>query len=149
MEKLIEKNCTKCNYPIYDSVYDFSNKNYQFGLCRDCQNWFNDNNFSTKETKLLYLALKQRNVPIEIEKNDGHKTIDLAIPPFKINIEVDGSQHNNSLKQALSDIQRTKCSFDKGFITIRIPNILVKKKLIDTTNILFEIIKKRKVETKK
>ena len=45
-----------------------------------------------------------------------------------MNIEVDGSHHNFSDKQALADLKRTFYSFKKGFLTLRIPNSLVKDK---------------------
>jgi hypothetical protein len=36
--------------------------------------------------------LKKREVPAELEKFDGHKTIDIAVADARVNIEVDGSQ---------------------------------------------------------
>jgi very-short-patch-repair endonuclease len=110
-------------------------------LCRDCQK---ANSKSTKikviskqtikpiptpEAKKLYDELKRIGVDIKsknLEKWDGHKHIDLAIPKAKLNIEVDGSQHNLSPEQALRDLKRTYYSFKKGYLTLRIPNSLVR-----------------------
>lgn len=82
-------------------------------------------NQTTFETIRLYFALKERGVPAEMEKFDGYKHIDIAIPEAKINIEVDGKHHNYQKRQALTDLKRTYYSFVKGYLTLRIPNVLV------------------------
>jgi very-short-patch-repair endonuclease len=69
-------------------------------------------------------------VPAQLEKFDGFKHIDIAIPEAKVNIEVDGSHHNYSTKQALADLKRTYHSFLKGYLTLRIPNSLVKNDFV-------------------
>jgi len=141
MIKFTDFNCIKCNYPLYGKVYDYSKTHIGFALCQNCQDWFREkNNKPTKETKMLYLALKERNIPVEIEKYDGFKSIDLAIPNMKFNIEVDGSHHNLDLKQATSDILRTFHSLEKGYFTLRIPNILIKQKLNETADCITRII---------
>ena len=81
---------------------------------------------STQETIRLFDALKEQGVPAYIDKWDGHKHIDIAIPKAKINIEVDGIQHNTRSKQALADLKRTYYTFKKGYFTLRIPNSLIK-----------------------
>jgi len=141
MKKLTENNCIKCNYPLFDSVYEYSKSNIGFCLCKKCQDWYREKgNKPTWETKILYLALKERNVPVEIEKNDGFKSIDLAIPQLKFNIEVDGSQHNIDLNQACSDLLRTMFSFEKDFVTLRIPNVLVRKRLNETVDAILSML---------
>ena len=80
---------------------------------------------TTQETIRLYFALKERGVHAEMEKFDGYKHIDIAIPRSKVNIEVDGLHHNSDSNQALSDLKRTYYSFLKGYLTLRIPNSLV------------------------
>lgn len=60
-----------------------------------------------------------------LEKCDGFKHIDIAIVEVKVNIEVDGKQHQDS-RQALADLKRTYYSFKKGYVTLRIPNVLVR-----------------------
>lgn len=93
------------------------------------QDWFRDIlDFSsaTNEAIALYFALKQRGVPAILEKNDGHKTIDIAVPDAKVNIEVDGEHHNYDAKQAMKDLERTLYSFKKGYSTLRIPNSLTR-----------------------
>jgi len=147
MLKFTENSCIKCNHPLDDKVYTYSKTKIGFGLCRRCQNWFNkENNNPTREAKLLYLALKERNIPVEIEKYDGFKTIDLAIPSMKFNIEVDGLHHNTDLKQATSDLLRTLYSLKKGFLTLRIPNILINESLNETADSITTMMLTQKKE---
>ncbi|RTQ50318.1 DUF559 domain-containing protein [Hymenobacter gummosus] len=89
---------------------------------------------STEESMRLYFALKERGVPAKLEQFDGYKHIDISVPEAKVNIEVDGIHHNRDAKQALSDLKRTYYSFLRGYLTIRIPNSLVRNdKLLDET----------------
>jgi very-short-patch-repair endonuclease len=91
-------------------------------------------NTITSEQEALYLALLNRDVPAEMEKWEGYKHIDIAIPEVKVNIEVDGGHHNTSKRHALSDLKRTYHSHKKGYATIRIPNCLTRdKKTIEET----------------
>jgi very-short-patch-repair endonuclease len=135
--------CTICNFFLEENVYHYSKENFDFPLCRTCQNGYRDAmtfNHSTKETVLLFLALKTRGVAAEIEKFDGHKTIDIAVTASRINIEVDGGHHNHNPQQALSDLERTYHSFLKGFLTFRIPNSLVQHHFDKTADMIVEML---------
>jgi len=123
-------NCLECNCSIPSNVYYYSTKNFGISLCREHQDWI-DNHKATDYAIALYFALKERGVPAELEKYDGHKTIDIAIVEAKVNIEVDGSHHNRDSKQARTDLRRTLFSFKKGYFTLRIPNSLIREDLID------------------
>lgn len=132
-------NCINCSENIHQNVNQFSIENFGFPLCRNCQSWYIDgveSKHTTNETLQLYLALRSRGVPAEIEKFDGYKTIDIAIVERRINIEVDGMHHNTSPQQALSDLQRTYFSFLKGYLTLRIPNSLVRFHLDETADMI-------------
>jgi len=63
---------------------------------------------------------------VEFEKWDGYKHIDIAITEAKFNIEVEGSQHNLNPNQAFRDQMRDYYSEQKGFVTKRIPNSLLR-----------------------
>ena len=95
---------------------------------------------STPEARELYYALKREGVPAYLEKWDGYKHIDIAIPEAKINIEVDGGHHNYSSKQALADLKRTYFSFVKGYFTLRIPNSLVKNHFKEVVDLIIEVL---------
>jgi len=85
-----------------------------------------ENKKYSKYSENLYKTLLSRGLPVELEKFDGHKTIDIACVPAKLNIEIDGIQHA-FYKQALSDLKRTYYSLEQDYFTLRIPNNLIKK----------------------
>ena len=118
--------CLECNQSMPQKVFEYSVQTFGLPLCRQHQDWINFmESQTTYETIRLYFALKMRGVPAQMEKFDGFKHIDIAIPAAKMNIEVDGGHHNYNTYQALSDLKRTYHSFLKGYLTIRIPNSLV------------------------
>jgi len=127
--------CNECKRPISRKVYDWSKGKYGRALCREHQPkiavagrvWVKPKleYKITPEAKRLGEILMQRGHHVQFEKWDGHKHIDIAITESKVNIEIDGPQHNLNPKQALSDLKRTYYSFIKGFVTLRIPNCLV------------------------
>lgn len=95
---------------------------------------------ATPEAVKLYNALKKEKVPAYLEKWDGYKHIDIAIPEAMINIEIDGSHHNLHSKQALADLKRTYFSFKKGYFTLRIPNSLIREHLDEVVDLVIEIL---------
>ena len=105
---------------------------------------------TTDEVITLYFALKERGVPAKIEKYDGHKHIDIAIPEARVNIEVDGTHHNHNKRQALTDLKRTYYSFLKGYFTLRIPNSLVNdnRTINETANLIVGILEDSYEKTK-
>lgn len=118
--------CLECYQYINQYVFGYSIQNFGVPLCIEHQEWIKQMSFqTTQETIRLYFALKVRGVPAEMEKFDGYKHIDIAIPEAKVNIEVDGGHHNFNTQQAFSDLKRTYHSFLRGYITFRIPNSLV------------------------
>ncbi|MGG9964493.1 DUF559 domain-containing protein [Ferruginibacter sp. SUN106] len=133
--------CFECRRPLDFAVVNYSVNNFGIPLCQPHQQWVREmENFTTPQTLAMYFALKQRGVPAEIEKFDGFKTIDIAVPEAKINIEIDGGHHNFDPRQALSDLQRTYFSFLKGYLTLRIPNSLIEWNLEETADYLVEFM---------
>lgn len=135
--------CSYCNEPISDGVWNFSEDVYKMSLCRKHQFWFQktlQSNRTTRETLYLFLRLKQNNLNPILEFWDGFKTVDIAIPHANIHIEVDGRQHNTDHLVALADLQRTFFSLKNGITTIRIPNSLVHEGLEDCVDCLTQII---------
>lgn len=111
---------------------------------------FKSKNKTTWETKKLGELLKNYGWHVDYEKYDGHKHIDIAIVDAKMNIEVDGCQHNLNFHQALSDLQREYYSFVKGYITLRIPNSLIKNHTarITTAEFLNKFLEERRMQLK-
>lgn len=127
-----QPDCCNCFDKIDERVFQYSNQNFGIALCRPCQDWFRGILACTSATDAsisLYFALRLRGVPAELEKHDGFKTIDIAVPDAKVNIEVDGEHHNKNSQQAMRDLDRTLYAYKKGFLTLRIPNSLVKSNL--------------------
>ena len=141
--------CSVCEGVVSKPEFDFSIKNYGKVICRACQkdyaNLKNKHELrkkkSTPEAQKIFDILIKNGFNAQLEKWDGHKHIDIAIPEFKVNIEVDGLQHHSE-KQALADLKRTYHSFKKGYITLRIPNELVRGNyLYDTAKFIMEILR--------
>ena len=99
---------------------------------------------STPETQKLCFALQGYGVHALIDFWDGYKHIDIAIPEAKLNIEVDGVQHNLSPKQALADLHRTYYSFKKGYFTLRIPNSLIGEHFKECVDLVLGIVKENR-----
>jgi very-short-patch-repair endonuclease len=139
--------CLHCHRPIDERVYRFSINNYKYPLCIPCQEWYQAKPVTTTcEAIELYLSLKLRGVPAELEKFDGYKTIDIAVVDAKVNIEVDGPHHHHKYEQALSDLKRTLYSFQKGYLTLRIPNTLINKNLEETADSITHFLQLSKLK---
>lgn len=133
--------CFECRNQIESKVLNYAVAHFGIPLCQLHQQWVKAlEGKTTPQTIALYFALKERGVPAEIEKFDGFKTIDIAVPEAKINIEIDGGHHNFNPRQALSDLQRTYFSFLKGYFTLRIPNSLIEWNLEETADYLVEFM---------
>lgn len=134
--------CNQCRAVITEEEYEYSNKKFNKALCRKHQKEFaSETPKSTPEAKKLYFELKKRGIPAELEKWDGHKHIDIAIPSAKINVEVDGGQHNFKSEQALADLRRTYFSFKKGYFTLRIPNSLIRDNFEETVRLVCGVVR--------
>jgi len=135
--------CVECYCFVSYEVFQYSISNFNYPLCRNHQDWIRGllrDNFTTQQTIDLYLALKTNGVPAEIEKFDGYKHIDIAIPRHKFNIEIDGMHHHYNSNQALSDLKRTYHSFRRGYFTIRVPNTLVDERLNEAVEYIIKFL---------
>jgi very-short-patch-repair endonuclease len=101
---------------------------------------------STPRQRKLFYELKKRGVPAKLELNDGYKTIDIAVPDARVNIEVDGIPHNSFGYQALSDLKRTYYSMKKGYFTLRIPNSLIDHHFEETIDLVVDILNESKAQ---
>lgn len=135
--------CIECEDQISFKIYEYSMEKYNQPLCINCQYWLNDiqnNTTATEESITLYFALKKRGVPAEIEKHDGFKTIDIAVPEAKVNIEVDGLHHKYNGNQAIRDLKRILNSYAKGYLTLHIPNAIVNNNLEEAADLITEYL---------
>ena len=140
--------CLICKNGIDNQVAEYSKKNFGYYLCRKHQEFIRAkmSESATSQSVRLYLELIKRGIRAEIEKFDGYKTIDIAVVEAKINIEVDGAHHNYSSKQAITDLRRTFYSFRKGYYTIRIPNSIIETELMETADLVAEMVDKSRDE---
>ncbi len=133
--------CFYCNESIPTNVHEYSVNNLGAAFCMRHQRAVKtglDN--ATNEARILFFALLKRGIRVHVEKFDGFKHIDLAIPTAMVNIEIDGMHHSYNSRQALSDLQRTLYSFKKGYLTLRIPNALIHNNLNQTVKHVEEFI---------
>ncbi len=130
--------CNECHKPISEEVYKYSKEHFSRALCREHQSKPTAKKSYYKKPEPTPQALKLGNLlksmgyKVEFEKYDGYKHIDIAIVNKKVNIEVDGGQHHGT-QQALRDLKRTFYSWNKSFVTLRIPNCLTKDDTIEET----------------
>lgn len=133
--------CSNCNKPLPKKEFNYSIKKYGKILCRECQE--NYESLKKKHEKALEKStdeaikigdmLRRMGYSVTNEKWDKHKHIDLAIPELKVNLEIDGPKHNRDKEQALADLKRLFYSFEKGYITLHLPNSLTEKEVIYET----------------
>lgn len=95
----------------------------------------------SKQTKMLYDALKSKGINAQMEYYDGHKTVDIAILDAHIFIEVDGIQHFTNPKQILSDFKRYHFSDGDDFNTFYVTNQIIDKYVDEVANALLEVVK--------
>jgi very-short-patch-repair endonuclease len=100
-------------------------------------------NIPTKEALALKGALEDEGILVFKELNDGYKTIDLALPKARINVEVDGVQHLTDPKQILADLHRGYYSHKNGYDTMHIPNEMIRLHLPEISKALAEAAKTR------
>jgi len=95
---------------------------------------------ASASAKLLYDALKSRNVDAILEYNDGHKTVDIAVLEAKLFIEVDGLQHFTNPEQIMRDFKRSHYSDGDDFRTFYVTNQIIEKYLDDVADAITEVI---------
>ena len=119
-------NCWTCNNQLTNGILHYSLDEFGIPLCIPCQERVRPHvtPYTSPETIILWIALCDAGLPARLEQFDGYKTIDIAIPSHRLNIEVDGGQHH-SPRQALADLKRTAYSISQGFMTLRLPNSLI------------------------
>jgi very-short-patch-repair endonuclease len=111
--------CIVCKRTITEPVFKFSTEHFGAPLCMNHQKTV------TPQAIRLSNALNSFEVKHELEYDDGHKHVDIAIEWAKLYLELDGSQHGFSPNQMCTDDERDKHSLKEGFVTKRIPNIWV------------------------
>jgi very-short-patch-repair endonuclease len=147
--------CTTCDRK-HENGYVYLSTKENWLLCESCaENYRNlmqeiqkkqtKTKTITKPQKGLYLALKAKGLNPELEYQDGHKTVDIAILSANLFIEVNGSQHAEDSDQLRSDLWRSYYSSKNGFLTLNVFNKAIAEdadfyKIVDVIN---DIVKSR------
>lgn len=141
LKYLNEKNfyCSVCKTPISKKEFDFSIDRFEKALCFQHQK----EEKSTIHAKRLFNALQNRGIKCQLEANDGHKSVDIAIPQAKMYIEIDGSHHSTDASQLKSDIERDYHSYQNGYVTKRFTNNQIKEKLEEIADALVNVARER------
>ncbi|MBU3941243.1 MAG: endonuclease domain-containing protein [Nanoarchaeota archaeon] len=141
--------CSKCGGYVPPKENNYSIEHFGKSLCFACQpelhsqkekSFLKKKKRSTPEAIKLFKILVKMGFDAKLEQDDGFKHIDIAIPKFMVNIEVDGMHHQYNKKQAITDLKRTFYSFRKGYVTLRIPNKLIQEEAYNTAKYIREFI---------
>ena len=116
--------CLECRQPISRGVHEFSQELYGYSLCMRDQFLLGESGASA-HTVDLYLALKARNFPVELEYFDGYKHVDIAVPG-KLYIEVSG--HDLAERQIIAGLAGNGYMLEMKIPTILISNTMLDKK---------------------
>lgn len=103
---------------------------------------------ATPQAKKLYDVLQKKGIDCELERYDGFKSVDLAIPSVKLYIGVDGQHHVKSGKQLDADIKRDEYSHRKGWNTIHIRNREIDEDVYEVADSIATHVGKRRSEKK-
>ena len=138
-------NCCHCHELLSPKLYSFSIEHFELPFCVPCGEEFKLSSQKTTPLALaLFIELKKRGVPAQLEKWNGDKTFDISIEDAKVNIEVDAGQQSFSADQAMRNLLGTLVAFKKGYLTLRIPNSLVKYNLPHTADLITEFLMESK-----
>ena len=97
----------------------------------------------TEHEKSLYEALIKRKINAQLGYNDGHKTVDIAILPARIYIEVDDLRHFTDSEQIIRDFKRGHFSDGDDFSTFYVTNQIIDHYVEQVADALAEVVKKR------
>ena len=91
-------------------------------------------------TFAFFKELKKRGLAARLEKWESSKAVDIVVVDAKLNIEIDGGSQSFNADQAMRDLLRILMAFKKGYLTLRIPNTLVKYNLQHTADLIAEFL---------
>jgi very-short-patch-repair endonuclease len=98
---------------------------------------------ATPQALKLFNALKEKGIDSQIQYNDGHKTVDIAVLKAKLFIEVDGIQHFTNSEQIKRDFKRSHYSDGDDYSTFYVTNQIIDTHLDEVVDALVEVINSR------
>jgi very-short-patch-repair endonuclease len=97
----------------------------------------------TRCEQLLYDALIKRGITATLAYNDGHKTVDIAVLPARMFIEVDDLGHFTNPDQIVRDFERHHFSDGDDFDTFYVTNQIIDHYVDKVADALVEVVKRR------
>jgi very-short-patch-repair endonuclease len=98
---------------------------------------------ATVHEQRLYDALVGRGISTELGYNDGHKTVDMAVLPARLYIEVDDLGHFTNPDQIERDFKRHHFSDGDDFDTFYVTNQIIDKFVDRVADAMAEVVKRR------
>lgn len=97
----------------------------------------------TAREKALHDELIKRGIDTKLQHNDGHKTVDIAVLPARLYIEVDDLRHFTDPDQIERDLKRNHFSDGDDFATYYVTNQIIDNYLEKVADALAEVVKRR------
>lgn len=98
---------------------------------------------ASSHEQALYDALIKRGVKAKLSYNDGFKTVDIAILPARIYIEVDDLGHFTNPDQIIRDFRRSHFSDGDDYATFYVTNQIIGRYVDDVADALVEVVKRK------
>lgn len=140
--------CMCCVSPIHYREYTLTMDTYGIAMCSSCtRDYLLKIAKSEPLERVLYAALLHKGIRgAELQHFDGFKTVDIAILPARLHIEIDGSQHKQA-RQGLSDLWRLYYSLKQDDIyTMHISNAMVINNVETTADIITKVVSIRQAD---
>ncbi|MDC6351400.1 hypothetical protein PP178_07530 [Zeaxanthinibacter sp. PT1] len=134
--------CLECHKEL--SYIDHKNAMELFGveLCRrhyDRLLKLNKRQKTSLQAIRLYYGLKEAGENPMLAWWDGKKSVDIALPRVKLNVEIDHQPQLYSHKRAMEELEEAMQSMNEGFTTLRIPHMLIAEKMRETVQDILQI----------
>lgn len=97
----------------------------------------------TEHERKLHDALLRQGVSAKMPYSDGHKTVDMAILPARIYIEVDDLGHFTNPDQIIRDFKRAHFSDGDDYSTFYVTNQIIDFCVDEVAKALAEVVKRR------
>jgi len=135
--------CLDCKITLNKGVEKMALDTLGIPLCERHQNLIHRlmrRHTTPIEAVQLFYSLKVAGVAPMLEWWDGSKSIDIALSRVKLNLEIDTEYQMFTCDQVLQILEERMYSYKDGFTTIRIPHMLIRQCLQDTTDAVLGIM---------
>lgn len=134
--------CMCCTDPIDYREYTHSMNSFGIAMCQPCTRHYTSKLAQSEPLeRVLYAALVKKGIRgAELQYFDGVKTVDIAILPARLHIEIHGSHHVHA-SQELTDMWRSNYSLKRSdVLTLRIPNLVVLQDVESAATLINKVV---------